>query len=225
MKQQVSGNPAKNRGNQYDLMIVACMMVTLYLIANIMAVRIVRIGELSLFDAGTLTFPFAYMLGDTLTEVWGLKIAKKVIYITFVCNIILVFFTGIGVFLPYPEYQIDIVNAYNTIFTYVPRIVAASLIAFLAGEVTNAYSFEVIRKFTGEKHLWVRTIGSSAVGYIFDTVLFVLIAFVGVAPAEDIIYMIIVQYIAKLVIEAIAGTPFAYALVAWLQKVRKHERS
>ena len=225
MKQQVSGNPAKNRNNQFDLMIVACIMVTLYLIANIMAVRIVRIGNYSLFDAGTLTFPFAYMLGDALTEVWGLKTAKKVIYITFLCNIILVFFTSIGILLPYPDYQIDVVNAYNTIFSYVPRIVAASLIAFLAGELTNAYAFEVIRKHTGEKHLWIRSIGSSAVGYIFDTVLFVLIAFAGVSPTRDLLDMIILQYLVKLIIEAIAGTPFAYALVGWLKGVRKHERS
>lgn len=225
MKQQVSGNPAKNRDNQYDLMIVACFMVTLYLIANIMAVRIVRIGDYSLFDAGTLTFPFAYMLGDTLTEVWGLKVAKKVIYLTFICNIVLVIFTSIGIFLPYPEYQIDVVNAYNTIFAYVPRIVVASLVGFLAGEMSNAYSFEIIRKYTGEKHLWVRTIGSSMVGYVFDTVLFVLIAFAGVTPAEDLIDMIIIQYFFKLVIEMIAGTPLAYALVNWLKGVRKHERT
>ena len=225
MKQQVSGNPAKNRDNQFDLMIVACIMVTLYLVSNIMAVRIIRIGEFSLFDAGTITFPFAYMLGDTLTEVWGLKTAKKVIYTTFVCNILLVIFTLVGTTLPFPEYQVDIVNAYNMIFTYVPRIVLGSLVAFLAGEISNAYAFEVIRKWTGEKHLWVRTIGSSVIGYIFDTTLFVLIAFGGAVPSEDIIEMIVIQYFSKLLIEAIAGTPLAYGLCKWLKGIRKHERT
>lgn len=218
MNNQVSENPVKNRKYSFNLIVISCLLVALYLVSNILAVRIIRVGNLSVFDGGTITFPFAYMLGDALTEVWGFKTSKKVIWLTFACNILLVFFTGIGIYLPYPEFQEETVMAYNTIFTYVPRIVLASLVAFLAGEITNAWSLEKIKALTGEKHLWVRTIGSSAVGYLFDTVIFVLIAFVGTAPAKDLGYMILMQYIIKIVLEAITGTPLAYGLIKWLKR-------
>ena len=68
------------------------------------------------------------------------------------------------------------------------------------------------------RHLWIRTIGSSAVGYLFDTVLFVLIAFAGTTPSGDLVSMIVVQYFAKLLIEAVAGTPLAYAAVSYIRR-------
>lgn len=223
MKKQVPDNPAQNRKQPFALTTIACLMVTLYLVSNIMAVRIINIGGVSLFDAGTITFPFAYVLGDTLTEVWGFKTARKVIFLTFVCNLMLVVFTGMGILLPYPEYQAETVKAYNLVFGYVPRVVIASLVSFLAGELTNAWAMEKIKAKTGEKHLWLRTIGSSAVGYIFDTVPFVLLAFGGISPAKDLLSMMGAQYLMKLGLEALTGTPFAYALIAWLKGREDHE--
>ena len=223
MKHQVPDNPVKNRNYPFSFTALSCAMAVLYLVSNIMAVRIIRLGSCSIFDGGTLTFPFAYMIGDTLTELWGFKTAKKVIYLTFGCNILMVFFTGIGVFLPYPAYQHEMVQAYEMIFTYVPRIVAASLAAFLAGELVNAWLMEKIKEKTGEKHLWIRTIGSSAAGHLLDTALFVLAAFAGTVPARDLFTMTAAQYFMKLGIETLAGTPLAYVLVGWLKGSRKHE--
>ena len=220
MENKVPENPSKNRkGDFTPLVVVTAILVTLYLIANLMAVKIITIGSLSLFDAGTITFPFAYMLGDVLAEVWGYKTAKKIIILTFICNALLVIFTSIGVVLPYPEYMEDVQNAYATIYTYVPRIVVASLISFLLGELANAKVLVWMKnKQRDGKRLWMRTIGSSCVGYLFDTVFFVLIAFTGTAPMKDIFSMIAVQYAAKLVIEAIAGTPLAYAAIGYLKR-------
>ena len=223
MLYQVPENPAKNRNHPFSLTVISCLMVTLYLVSNIMAVRIIHVGDCSFFDGGTITFPLAYMLGDTLTEVWGFKTARKVIYLTFLCNIMLVFFTGLGIMLPAPEYQQEMIRSYDMVFTYVPRIVIASLVAFLAGELTNAWAMEKIKARTGEKHLWVRTIGSSAIGYMFDTVLFVVIAFAGTSPGEDLFTMIAVQYAVKLILEALTGTPLAYALTGWLKRRKCHE--
>ena len=104
-----------------------------------MAVKLVNIKGYSWFDAGTIIFPLAYMLGDVLTEIWGYKVAKKVIYLTFICNIIMTTFTYIGVFLPSPN---NLGNAYNTIFAFTPRILIASLVGFLAGELSNAKTME-----------------------------------------------------------------------------------
>ena len=216
---KVTENPLKNRDNSYTfLMVVTAMFVTLYLVSNVMAVKIISIFGFIYFDAGTITFPFAYMLGDVLTEIWGYRTAKKVIWITFLCTILLVCCTQIGVWLPSPDYLSETTNAYNHIFTYVPRIVLASLTGFLLGELSNAWLMEKIKIKMRGRYLWVRTISSSIVGYLFDTLPFVLIAFVGVVSTHDLLMMILFQYFAKLFIEVIFGTPMAYVAIHWIKR-------
>jgi len=220
MNNQVPENPAqKNReGGFTPLVAIAALMVTSYLTANIMAVKIVGVFDTALIDAGTITFPLAYMLGDVLTEIWGFRTARKVIFLTFLCNIILVAATGIGVLIPAPEYLRETADAYDTVFSYVPRIVGASLAAFLAGELANAYFMERIKIWTAGRFLWMRTIGSSVVGYVFDTGIFCVLAFAGVVRTRELLVMIGVQYLVKLVIEAVCGTPLAYAVIGVLRK-------
>ena len=202
-------------------MVVTALFVTSYLVSNVMAVKVISLFGLFYFDAGTIVFPFAYMLGDVLTEIWGYRTARKVIWLTFMCNIIMVVCTQIGVWLPSPDYLDETANAYNHIFSYVPRIVVASLTGFLLGELSNAWLMEKIKKITGNKRLWVRTIGSSAVAYLFDSLPFVLIAFLGVVSTHDLLLMIAFQYGAKLIVEAIFGTPLAYAAVHAIRKYVK----
>lgn len=216
---KVSENPLKNRVRYSNaLLIVSTAFVTLYLVSNIMAVKVIGLLDLFYFDAGTITFPFAYMLGDVLTEVWGFRTARKVIIMTFVCNVILVVCTQVGVWLPSPDYLSGTADAYNKVFTYVPRIVIGSLVGFLLGELSNAWVMERIKiKMKGRK-LWVRTIGSSMVGYVFDSLPFVLIAFAGVVSTRDLMMMIALQYVVKLLIEVFFGTPMAYAAIKLIRK-------
>ena len=206
-------------------MLVTAVFATLYLVSNVMAVKVVCFFDYPTFDAGTITFPFAYMLGDVLTEIWGYRTAKKVIWITFVCNIILVACTQIGVWLPSPDYLQETANAYNHLLTYVPRIVVGSLVGFLLGELSNAWIMDWMKRKTEGKFLWLRTIGSSIVGYFFDTLPFVLIAFVGIVSTRDLLLMLATQYIMKLSIEAFFGTPMAYAVIAWVKRyVERREK-
>ena len=223
---KVSENPSKNRiknqmNNHTALMVVTALFVTSYLVSNVMAVKVISLFGLFYFDAGTIVFPFAYMLGDVITEIWGYRTARKVIWLTFMCNIIMVVCTQIGVWLPSPDYLDETARAYNHIFSYVPRIVVASLTGFLLGELSNAWLMEKIKERTKGKRLWVRTIGSSAVAYLFDSLPFVLIAFLGVVSTHDLVMMIAFQYGAKLIIEAIFGTPLAYAAVHAIRKCVK----
>jgi uncharacterized integral membrane protein (TIGR00697 family) len=219
---KVSENPFKNRERSYtSLIIVTALFVTLYLVSNIMAVKVVSIFGFLYFDAGTITFPFAYMLGDVLTEIWGYKTSKKVIWITFLCNVLLVICTQIGVWLPSLDYLSETTKAYNHIFTYVPRIVLASLVGFLLGELSNAWFMERIKIKMQGRHLWVRTILSSVIGYMFDTLPFVLIAFLGVVSTHDLLMMIVFQYGIKLLIEAFFGTPMAYVAIHWIKRYIK----
>ena len=137
---KVSENPFKNRERENTSLLVAtALFVALYLISNIMAVKVIGLFNLFYFDAGTVTFPFAYMLGDVITELWGFRISKKIIWITFLCNIVLVVCTQIGIWLPSPAHLAATASAYNEVFTYVPRIVVASLVGFLLGELSNAW--------------------------------------------------------------------------------------
>ena len=176
---KVADNPLKNRtiNHPYALTVVTAVFVTMYLVANIMAVKVIGIGKFIYFDAGTITFPLAYMLGDVLTEVWGYRTAKRVIWLTFFCNILMVVCTQLGVLLDSPDYLQTTAQAYNTIFTYVPRIVVASLVGFLLGELSNAWFMDKIKQKTKGKRMWVRTIGSSAIAYWFDSLPFVLLPF------------------------------------------------
>ena len=216
---KVSENPLKNRFDKSDsYTIIAVFFTVCYIVSNIMAVKVIGVFGLFYFDAGTITFPLAYMLGDVLTEIWGYRTARKTIILAFLCNVFVGICTQIGVWLPSPDYLDTTSNAYNTIYSYVPRIVFASLTGFLLGELSNAWIMDKMKKFTNGKHLWFRTIGSSIVGYIFDTVPFVLIAFVGALTTRDILLMILSQYIIKIAIEALFGTPMAYALIAFLRK-------
>lgn len=220
--EKVTENPLKNReSSDMLLVIVTSLFVTSYLVSNIMAVKVIGIMDLFYFDAGTVTFPFAYMLGDVLTEIWGYRTAKKVILLTFVCNIIMVLCTQVGVWLPSPDYLDASAQSYNTIFSYVPRIVIASLTGFLLGELSNAWLMEKIKMKQGEKRLWVRTIGSSLIAYMFDTIPFVLIAFAGTLHTRDILLMIALQYCMKVGIEALLGTPMAYGMISMIKKARK----
>jgi uncharacterized integral membrane protein (TIGR00697 family) len=158
------------------------------------------------------------MLGDILTEIWGFKTARKTIYLAFLCNIFVVICTQIGVWLPSPDYLDTMSSAYDIVFNSVPRIVIASLTGFLLGELSNAWFMDKIKAKTNGRHLWLRTIGSSIIGYVFDTVPFVLIAFLGVLSTRDLMLMIASQYIMKIAIEALFGTPMAYALIAYLKR-------
>ena len=219
---KVSENPFKNRTDVMSpYVIVTVLFVMCYVVSNLMAVKVIGFFGLFYFDAGTITFPLAYMLGDVLTEIWGYKTARKTILLAFFCNIFVVICTQIGVWLPSPDYLDATANAYDTVFSYVPRIVLGSLTGFLLGELSNAWLMDKIKSRTRGRHLWVRTIGSSLVGYLFDTIPFVLIAFLGVLSTRDLLLMIVSQYIMKLAIESFFGTPMAYAAVAYLRKIMK----
>ena len=216
---KVSENPLKNRTNgEMPFMVVTALFVTLYLVSNIMAVKVISFFDIIYFDAGTITFPFAYMLGDILTEIWGYHKAKKVIWMTFLCNIIMMIFTQVAVWLPSPDYLEGTAIAYDNVFTYVPRIVIASLTGFLLGELSNSWLMDKIKKRTEGRFLWIRTIGSSIAAHLLDTVPFVLIAFIGTMTTRDIIMMIATQYFMKLGIEVVFGTPLAYAGVGYIKR-------
>lgn len=217
-KGTLGGLRTKKLSSSTMLMIVTALFVTLYLVSNVMAVKVVSLFGLFYFDAGTITFPLAYMLGDVLTEIWGYRTTRRVILLTLLCNVLMVVCTRIGVAMPSPDYLAETATAYNTIFDYVPRIVLGSLVGFLLGELSNSWCMARLKKLTEGRHLWLRTIGSSMVGYLFDSLPFVLIAFAGTVTLHDLVAMVVLQYVLKLAIEILFGTPLAYAAIGWIKR-------
>jgi len=193
--------------------IISIAFVVSLLISNILAVKLIIIGPLVL-PAAVIIYPFCFMLGDVVTEVWGYGYARGVILAGFGANLALAFFSYVGGLLPAaPVWPHQ--DAYMVIFAMVPRILAASFIAYLIGELVNSYTLEKIKSWTGSRLLFVRTIGSSVIGQLLDTAVFITIAFYGTVPNQILLLMLIGQYLFKIGLEALAGTPLAYLMVKW----------
>jgi uncharacterized integral membrane protein (TIGR00697 family) len=201
---------------EHKFTIISVVFITLLIISNLMATKLTSILGMILPSA-VIIYPLCFMVGDILTEVWGFKKAKMVILLGFAANFFLVICTNIGIYLPYPEFFTD-QAAFATIFGAVPRIVVGSFAGYLAGELSNSWAMERIKKITGTKLMFVRTIGSSVVGQVLDTLIFFSIAFYGTMPNRDLIIMMTTQYVFKVLCEAIGGTPLAYGLIKWAKK-------
>lgn len=195
---------------------ITTLYVTLLIASNLLATKMINFFGLTLPSA-VLVYPFCFMCGDIITEVWGYGFAKKAIWYGFIMNLIVVATTWLAVYLPYPEFFTG-QEAFSTIFMATPRVLFGSFVGYLGSELANSKSLEAIKAITGEKWLFVRTIGSSIIGQVFDTVPFILIAFYGSMPFEALLAMMVNQYLFKVICEAVGGTPLAYALIGWAKK-------
>lgn len=194
---------------------ITALFVAVLLISNVASTKIVDLGFFT-FDAGTLLFPLSYIFGDILTEVYGYQRSRKVIWLGFTCALLMSLVFMIVARLPAAA---DWTNqaAYDSILGLTPRIVLASLLAYLAGEFSNSTILAKLKVKMNGKRLWVRTIGSTVVGEFVDTVIFIVIAFSGLFPQDLIFTLIISNYIFKTGVE-ILFTPITYALVRRLKR-------
>lgn len=207
-------NDSKYRELKY-LPMVSGFFVAVLLISNIASTKIVGFGPLT-FDGGTLLFPLSYIFGDVLTEVYGYKRSRKVIWTGFISALVMsLTFATVGALPAAGDWPFQ--EAFSSILGQVPRIVIASLIAYFAGEFSNSYILAKMKVRSGGKRLWQRTIGSTIVGQIVDTGLFVLIAFAGVLPWSLVWTLIWSNYVFKVGIE-ILFTPATYKVVGFLKK-------
>ena len=196
----------------------AALFVTCLLTANIMAAKLISLGGVVL-TAGIVVFPVSYIVGDVLTEVWGYAAARRVIWLGFACNALMVAAIWLGGEIPSAPFWKG-GPAYAEILGQTPRILLASFVAYLFGEFANSYVLAKMKIMTRGRWLWTRTIGSTVVGQALDTAVFVALAFGGSVPAGALTGIMIGQWIAKVLYEA-AATPLTYAAVAWL-KAREH---
>jgi len=197
------------------LMTIAVIFVSVLLISNVASSKIVSLGPFD-FDGGTILFPLSYIFGDILTEVYGYKRTRKIIWMGFLMNIFMALvFIGVGAMPSSPYWTNQ--AAYDVILGWTPRIVLASVIAYFAGEFSNSYILAKMKIWMNGKKLWIRTISSTLVGEAFDTLIFVMIAFYGVLPSELLLTVIISNYVFKIGIEVLF-TPITYLIVGKLKK-------
>ncbi len=202
-------------GYSLAFVVVVALFITTLITANITAVKLIGVFGLIL-PAAIIVFPISYICGDVLTEVYGYRVARRVIWLGFLCNLVAVVAIYLGGLLPAaPIWEGQ--EAYETILGYTPRILAASFLAYLVGEFANAFVLARMKVATEGRWLWSRTIGSTLVGQGLDSLVFIVLAFVGTIPLGAMVSAVVAQWLVKSAYEALA-TPLTYIVVNRLKR-------
>ena len=199
--------------------------VVILLVSNLVAQKICFIGPFSVgswsigpfaVSGAVLLFPITYIFGDVFTEVYGYASSRRAIWLGFFGTTLLYLIGAIVIAMPSaPGWQNQ--QAFATVFGFIPRILAASLIAFWAGEFANSYTMARMKLITNGRMLWTRTIGSTVVGQAVDTILVITLTFGGIYPVRTLLNIIVTGYALKVGYETLA-TPLTYLVINWLKR-------
>jgi len=206
-------------------LVIAALFITCLITANIIAVKLITLGIEPIrhggfqfpgpLPAAIVIFPLSYIFGDILTEVYGYRQARKIIWLGFLCNLIAVL--AFWVAGQIPALDSDVQNAYERILGYTPRLLVASFSAYLVGEFANSFVLAKLKIKTKGRFLWTRTIGSTIVGEGLDALVFITIAFGGTMSWALIGGIILTHWLVKTGYEVVA-TPFTYMVVNFLKR-------
>src|SRR5579864_7697815 len=206
-------HPSLRNFRHYDILVH--IFVVVLLISNLVGSKICAVGPFRISGA-QLLFPITYIFGDVFTEVYGYAGSRRAIWIGFGASALMAVMGMVIVALP-PHTDWHNQEAFAVVFGFVPRVVASSLIAYWAGEFANSFVMSKMKLLTSGKYLWTRTVGSTVAGQAVDTVIVMVLLFVGREPAWTIVNLILSGYIAKVVYEVLA-TPMTYAIVNFLKR-------
>ena len=206
----------------YDLIVVA--FVAVLLCSNLIGtgkvaqVNVPVFGTI-VFGAGALFFPLSYLFGDILTEVYGYARDRRAVWCGFAALGFAAAVALLVLSLPAAPgaHNAHMQEGLQAVFGNTWRVVLGSIVAFFCGSLTNAFVLAKMKILTKGKHLWARTIGSTAVGELIDSSLFFFIAFYGIWPTEQLIAVTLSQYVLKTGWEVLA-TPLTYRVVAFLKR-------
>jgi len=208
------------RSNYRYLNLVTAIFTTCLVIANIIAVKLVDIFGL-IVPAAVVIFPISYIFGDVLTEVYGYARARQVIWVGFSCNLLAVVAIWVAGLLPAAGFW-NGQAAYEQILGYTWRLLAASFAAYLVGEFLNSLVLAKLKIATRGRWLWLRTIGSTLIGEGADSLVFISLAFLGSVPQDQMLRLIVTQWLFKSGYE-VAATPLTYAVVNFLKRVENED--
>jgi uncharacterized integral membrane protein (TIGR00697 family) len=206
----------------YDLLMAA--FVTVLLCSNMIgpgkSCRVEIFGLPLIFGAGNLFFPISYIFGDILTEVYGYARSRRMIWAGFAALAFATVMSQVIIRLPpnpAEPYNALMQPALEVMFGNGPRIVAASVMAFWAGDFANSFVLAKLKILTRGKHLWTRTIGSTIVGQAVDSVIFYPVAFASIWTASTVVHVMLFNWVFKVAVE-VALTPATYAIVGALKR-------
>lgn len=215
-------NQDKNALQPFSLtfFLIGVAYVSALLVANTIATKVIVVGPLSV-AAGIICFPVAYIVADVVTEVYGFQRAKVLIWAGFGALAFMSIAYAIAAWLP-PAPFFEAEEAFDSIFTQVPRIAFGSLFGYLVGSFLNSIVMSKMKVWTDGKHLWARTIGSTIVGEAGDSIVFALIAFAGVFAFDAVLLIAFSGFALKTAYE-IAATPLTYWVIKQVKAKEEFE--
>ena len=197
-------------------MLMGIMFVVCLIVSNLLGTKIIQLGPFAV-TAGILVFPISYVINDCISEVWGYKKARLVIWSGFSMNFLVVGIAQLVVVLPAAPFW-DGGDSFNYVFGMTPRIVVASLCAFLVGSFLNAYVMSKMKISSEGRNFSLRAIVSTFVGESADSIIFFPIAFGGLISNEALLVMIGTQAVLKSVYEIIV-LPVTIRVVKYVKKI------
>ena len=222
----MSSTPGLRQYRYYDFVMAAyvCVLLCSNLIgpAKETSIHIPGIGITVTFLAGVLFFPISYIFGDILTEVYGYARDRRVVWAGFGALAFASVMAAVVVHLPPSEESRGTQSAVEAIFGNTPRIVVASITAFLCGTFVNSYVLAKMKIFTRGRWLWTRIVGSTLCGELVDSVIFYILAFYGLKPFSHLLVIMFTQYGLKSGWEIIAA-PLTYRVVAFLKRAEQED--
>jgi queuosine precursor transporter len=196
---------------------VVGVFVGLLLISNVAATKLIEFGPL-ITDGGAFLFPLVYVVGDVLSEVYGFRATRRAVLLGFlISGLAAVTFLLVQIAPPAADWPNQ--EAFESVLGFVPRIVIASLLGFVVGQLLNAWVLVRIKARTDESRLWVRLMTSSAVGQAADTLVFCTVAFYGVITGWSFVNYVVTGYVYKFAVETLV-LPVTYRVIAL---VKRHE--
>ncbi len=207
--------PKRNPIARESVIVISILFTAFLILANLAAFKLVGFHGFT-FTAGLIFFPITYIFDDILTEVYGFKVSRRIIWMGLLANTIIVLGTLITTYLPPSPYWHDQV-AYATVYQAVLRVFLASIIAYLGGEFTNSIILAKFKIFTSGRQLWIRLVSSTMIGVGVDTILFAHIAFLFSTPYQVIWQLIGLMYTVKVTYE-ICAIPITYRVINYLKR-------
>ncbi len=197
------------------------LFVATLLIANMLDVKLFNAFGLDL-PAGIILFPLAYVFGDILTEVYGYAASRRVIWTGFASLLLMAVCIEIANALPPADFWAEHQLAFTETFTQVPRLVAASFIAYFCGEFVNSYTVAKLKVKTGGRGLALRFAASTVFGQLVDTIVFIGVAFTGVMPLRALFSVFLSAWLVKIGWELLA-LPITLPLVRWIKHIENED--
>ncbi|MFO0790688.1 MAG: queuosine precursor transporter [Pirellulales bacterium] len=204
------------RFRYYDILSV--LAATVAVCTNMLVLKVAKIGPFT-FGGAVVFFPITYILGDVLTEVYGFRRARRVIWLSFAAQLYAAAMAWAVVAMPTdqdPKY-VAVQQYYEAVFSVTPRIFAASLLAFVVGDFVNSIILARRKVIDQGRAFWKRAILSTVAGQAADSLIFYPLAFAGIWDWPHIGRIMVTHYTLKVGIE-ILGVPFSTWLVKFLKR-------